>query len=78
MLVFPSIEVTIPMLCYKRPGFAGWGYERLSERGSKDFDTFYDKSATGAKSHPCSSCASLALPVPTLPVPDEILRVPFR
>ena len=66
------------MLCYKKTGVRRMGIRILSERDSKDFDTFYDKSATGAKSHPCSSCASLALPVPTLPVPDEILRVPFR
>ena len=34
--------------------------------------------ATGANSHPCSACASLARPVPALPVVDEILSAPGR
>jgi hypothetical protein len=34
--------------------------------------------AIGANSHPCSTCASLARPVPALPVVDEIPSAPNR
>jgi len=34
--------------------------------------------ATGANSHPCSTCASLAHPVPALPVINEIPSAPNR